>query len=275
MLDYFAVFTRGGALLWTLQFTALRHNPLDALNALIRTCLLEERSSEQTYTFVPKAGAHQALKWTFHNVGGGRRGEGAKGTPCMPTQMGARLRRAAWRLQRASVSMYAWRRWTRKGGWEQSSRLGADRRSDRGQRGRPVGLWRLARTCTHTTTPHRMAMKLPYRRLAPGNGAGLGSTQRSWLARTAVWQGRQCWPCGRWNGTARTQQLQLIHRAAHAHAPFLSMHRPCPTCYPPFRTGTRAGLRGGVPEEPLAPLRGRAPQHGQGGVLLYVPALRH
>ncbi len=68
MLDYFAVFTRGGALLWTLQFTALRHNPLDALNALIRTCLLEERSSEQTFTFAPKAGAHQALKWTFHNV---------------------------------------------------------------------------------------------------------------------------------------------------------------------------------------------------------------
>lgn len=68
MLDYFAIFTRGGALLWTLQFTALRHSPLDALNALIRTCLLEERSSDNTFTYVPKTGAHQALKWTFNNV---------------------------------------------------------------------------------------------------------------------------------------------------------------------------------------------------------------
>jgi signal recognition particle receptor subunit alpha len=71
MLDYFAIFTRGGALLWTLQFTtALKHNPLDALNALIRTCLLEERSGDAAYTYAPKVGAQQALKWTFHNVSG-------------------------------------------------------------------------------------------------------------------------------------------------------------------------------------------------------------
>lgn len=68
MLDLFAVFTRGGALLWTLQFTALRHSPVEALNTLIRSCLLEERSGDSTFTFVPKAGAHQAMKWTFHNV---------------------------------------------------------------------------------------------------------------------------------------------------------------------------------------------------------------
>jgi signal recognition particle receptor subunit alpha len=69
MLDYFAIFTKGGALLWTLQFTAaLKHNPVDALNALIRTCLLEERSADSTFYFTPKAGAAQALKWTFHNV---------------------------------------------------------------------------------------------------------------------------------------------------------------------------------------------------------------
>ena len=68
MLDYFGVFTRGGALLWTLQFTALRHSAVEALNALIRTCLLEERSGDNTFTYVPKAGAHQALKWTYHNV---------------------------------------------------------------------------------------------------------------------------------------------------------------------------------------------------------------
>jgi len=68
MLDYFAIFTKGGALLWTLQFTAaLKHNPVDALNALIRTCLLEERSADSTFYFTPKAGAAQALKWTFHN----------------------------------------------------------------------------------------------------------------------------------------------------------------------------------------------------------------
>lgn len=68
MLDLFAIFTRGGALLWTLQLTAMRHNPLEALNALVRSCLLEERSSDAAFTFAPKAGAHQALKWTFHNV---------------------------------------------------------------------------------------------------------------------------------------------------------------------------------------------------------------
>jgi signal recognition particle receptor subunit alpha len=70
MLDYFAIFTKGGALLWTLQFTsALKHNPLEALNALIKTCLLEERSADNAFTFSPKLGAAQSLKWTFDNVG--------------------------------------------------------------------------------------------------------------------------------------------------------------------------------------------------------------
>lgn len=69
MLDYFAVFHKGGALLWTLQFTtALKHNPLEALNALIRTCLLEERSGESVFHFTPKSGAAQSVKWAFHNV---------------------------------------------------------------------------------------------------------------------------------------------------------------------------------------------------------------
>ncbi|KAG1654790.1 hypothetical protein FOA52_008890 [Chlamydomonas sp. UWO 241] len=67
MLDYYAIFSRGGALLWTLQFTAMRHNPLDALNALVRGCLLEERSSDAAFTYTPKSGAAQQLKWTFHN----------------------------------------------------------------------------------------------------------------------------------------------------------------------------------------------------------------
>lgn len=78
MLDYFAIFTKGGALLWTLQFTtALKHNPVEALNALIRTCLLEERSADGTFTFTPKVGSSQSLKWTFENVsiaGRSRRG---------------------------------------------------------------------------------------------------------------------------------------------------------------------------------------------------------
>jgi signal recognition particle receptor subunit alpha len=69
MLDYFAIFHKGGALLWTLQFTtALKHNPLEALNALIRTCLLEERVGESVFHFTPKSGAAQSVKWDFHNV---------------------------------------------------------------------------------------------------------------------------------------------------------------------------------------------------------------
>ncbi len=39
MLDSFCIFTKGGALLWTIQLAALRGDPV---NALIRTCLLEE-----------------------------------------------------------------------------------------------------------------------------------------------------------------------------------------------------------------------------------------
>jgi hypothetical protein len=80
MLDYFAIFTKGGALLWTLQFTAaLKHSPVDALNTLIRGCLLEERSAESAFTYQPKAGAAQTLKWTFHNVRAGARGWGPGG----------------------------------------------------------------------------------------------------------------------------------------------------------------------------------------------------
>lgn len=72
MLDFFAIFGRGGALLWSHRFTALRHDPTEALNSLIRDCLLEERSGETTFTYTPKAGAQQAMKWTFHNVSTGQ-----------------------------------------------------------------------------------------------------------------------------------------------------------------------------------------------------------
>ena len=65
MLDYFAVFSKGGALLWAFQLTALRGSPVDSL---IRTCLLEERSGESSWTYVPPQGAGYTLKWTLHNV---------------------------------------------------------------------------------------------------------------------------------------------------------------------------------------------------------------
>lgn len=68
MLDFVGVFSKGGALLWTVQLATLKHGPLEALNALIRACLLEERSGDGTFTYNPKTGAPQALKWCYHNV---------------------------------------------------------------------------------------------------------------------------------------------------------------------------------------------------------------
>ena len=65
MLDYFCIFTRGGALLWTWQLTALRGDPIDAL---VRTCLLEERTGESSFTYKPPTGLPYTLKWTLHNV---------------------------------------------------------------------------------------------------------------------------------------------------------------------------------------------------------------
>lgn len=37
------------------------------MNALIRSCLLEERTGEGIFTYKPAGGAAYALKWTFHN----------------------------------------------------------------------------------------------------------------------------------------------------------------------------------------------------------------
>jgi len=59
------IFTKGGALLWTWQMAALRGLPVDAL---IRTCLLEERSGEASFSYTPPSGAAYTLKWTLHNV---------------------------------------------------------------------------------------------------------------------------------------------------------------------------------------------------------------
>ena len=63
MLDAFYVFTRGGLILWSFQWTALTGVPVDSL---IRSCLLEERAGERSWSYVTE-GAAYTLKWTFHN----------------------------------------------------------------------------------------------------------------------------------------------------------------------------------------------------------------
>lgn len=89
MLDYFCIFTKGGAILWTFQVAALKVRRAEAsrcclgpgndgrgrgasqgnpIEALIRTCLLEDRSGEKSFTYTPKDGAAYALKWRLHNV---------------------------------------------------------------------------------------------------------------------------------------------------------------------------------------------------------------
>lgn len=65
MLDYFCIFTKGGTLLWAFQFASIKGTPV---NALIRTCLLEERSGEALFNYNPPTGAPYTLKWTMHNV---------------------------------------------------------------------------------------------------------------------------------------------------------------------------------------------------------------
>lgn len=61
MLEQLFIFTRGGLILWTCKEigNALKGSPIDAL---IRACLLEERSGAVSFN-------HESytLKWTFHN----------------------------------------------------------------------------------------------------------------------------------------------------------------------------------------------------------------
>jgi len=64
MLEYFCIFSKGGAILWTFQLAALKGNPIQAL---INTCLLEERSAEKSFTYTPKDGTPYSLKWRLHN----------------------------------------------------------------------------------------------------------------------------------------------------------------------------------------------------------------
>ncbi|CAH8306241.1 unnamed protein product [Eruca vesicaria subsp. sativa] len=61
MLEQLLIFTRGGLILWTCKElgNALKGSPIDTL---IRSCLLEERSSEVSFNYEA-----YTLKWTFHN----------------------------------------------------------------------------------------------------------------------------------------------------------------------------------------------------------------
>ncbi|GAA0183384.1 G-protein [Lithospermum erythrorhizon] len=65
MLEQLLIFTRGGLILWTCKElgNALRGSPIDAL---IRSCLLEERSGASSYNY-DAPGASYTLKWAFHN----------------------------------------------------------------------------------------------------------------------------------------------------------------------------------------------------------------
>ncbi|TKY54691.1 Signal recognition particle receptor subunit alpha [Spatholobus suberectus] len=65
MLEQLLIFTRGGLILWTCEHfsNALRGSPIDAL---IRSCLLEERSGAVSFNY-DAPGASYSLKWTFHN----------------------------------------------------------------------------------------------------------------------------------------------------------------------------------------------------------------
>lgn len=66
MLEQLLIFTRGGLILWTCKElgNALRGSPIDAL---IRSCLLEERSADGVFNYDAPGAAAYTLKWTFHN----------------------------------------------------------------------------------------------------------------------------------------------------------------------------------------------------------------
>ncbi|GAA0175525.1 G-protein [Lithospermum erythrorhizon] len=65
MLEQLLIFTRAGLILWTCKElgNALRGSSIDAL---IRSCLLEERSGASSYNY-DAPGASYTLKWAFHN----------------------------------------------------------------------------------------------------------------------------------------------------------------------------------------------------------------
>ena len=64
MLDHFCIFTKGGVLLWAVSFAVLKGEPI---NALVRACLLEDRTGESSFNYTPPSGGYYALKWRLHN----------------------------------------------------------------------------------------------------------------------------------------------------------------------------------------------------------------
>ncbi|GAB4818620.1 hypothetical protein N2152v2_005666 [Parachlorella kessleri] len=65
MLDYFCIFTKGGALLWAMSFTTVLKG--DPVNTLIRACLLEERTGDSSFGYTSPSGGAYTLKWTLNN----------------------------------------------------------------------------------------------------------------------------------------------------------------------------------------------------------------
>ena len=64
MLDQFSIFTRGGVLLWSVSFAAVKGDPV---NALIKTCLLEDRTGESAFTYNAPLGGSYTVKWLLNN----------------------------------------------------------------------------------------------------------------------------------------------------------------------------------------------------------------
>jgi hypothetical protein len=66
MLEYLVIFSRGGAILWTVgQLLNVKGNPI---NTLVSQCLLEDRGGDNSYVYRPPAGTPYTLKWALDNV---------------------------------------------------------------------------------------------------------------------------------------------------------------------------------------------------------------
>ena len=75
MLDAVVAFTRGGEVLWRWKGGSSKHGSAAAstnapLDALVRSCLLEDRASEASFAWDAPGvgGGAYTLKWSLHNV---------------------------------------------------------------------------------------------------------------------------------------------------------------------------------------------------------------
>lgn len=74
MLDAVVAFTRGGEVLWRWKGGSKHSNTAAATNApldaLVRSCLLEDRASEASFAWDAPGvgGGAYTLKWSLHNV---------------------------------------------------------------------------------------------------------------------------------------------------------------------------------------------------------------